>query len=122
MTYKYECPTERGYEKFKISRKDQNRIFKYRKWVWSINCEYYVKDKHIIMQQIPNVWGCIASTLLFPLGLLLEGLSNGKDTYKQMVTRVWKAKKYGAFSGDDFYKRDNDDGTFDKLMQIKKAI
>ena len=121
MTYEYECPTERGYEKFKISRKDQNRIFKYRKCVWSINYEYYVKDKHIIMQQIPNVWGCIASTLLFPLGLLLEGLANGKDTYKQMIIRVWKAKKYGAFSSDDIYKRD-DDGTFDKLMQVKKAI
>jgi hypothetical protein len=122
MTYEYECPTDRGYEKFKINRKDQNKIFKYRKWVWSINYEYYVKDNHIIMQRIPNVYGCVASTLLLPLGLLLEGLANSKETYMDMVVKAWQAKKYGSFSCDHIYKRDNDDGTFDKLMQAKKAI
>ena len=71
------------------------------------------------MQRIPNVWGCIAATLLFPLGLLSEGLANTKEVYTGMILRVWRAKKYGAFSGDDIYRRDNDDGTFDKLMQVK---
>jgi hypothetical protein len=120
MTYKYECPTVRGYVKFRISRKDQNRIFKYRKWIWSINHDYYVKDKHIIMQKIPNIYGCIASTLLFPVGVLLEGLANTKETYKDMILRTWQCKKYGAFSSDDIYQRENDDGTFDKLLVASK--
>ena len=120
MTYKYECPTERGYVKFRISRKDQNRIFKYRKWIWSINHDYYVKDNHIIMQKIPNVYGCIASTLLFPIGVLLEGLANTKKTYKDMILRTWQCKKYGAFSSDDIYQRKNNDGTFDKLLVASK--
>lgn len=118
--YKYECPTDRGYAKFRIRRKDQNRIFKYRKWIWSINHDYYVKGNHIIMQKIPNIYGCIASTLLLPAGILLEGIANTKETYHDMVTRVWQAKKYGSFSSDDIYKRDNDDGTFDKLMAARK--
>ena len=117
-SYKYECPTKHGYLKFRISRKEQDRIFKYRKWVWSINHDYYVKDTHIIMQKIPNVYGCIASTLLLPIGVLLEGLANTKETYKNMVVKVWKAKKYGSFSSDDIHKREGCDGTFDKLMSV----
>lgn len=120
MTYKYECPTSKGYTRFRISNKDQNRIFKFRKTGWSINYEFYVKDKHIIMYAIPNVLGCIASTLLLPIGILVEGLSNTKQTYKGMVTRMWKCKEYGAFSGDDIYKRDNDDGTFDDVLRCRK--
>ena len=87
-----------------------------------MNYEYYVKDNHVIMQRIPNIYGCIASTLLLPVGLLLEGLSNSKETYMDMVVKVWQAKKYGAFSGDDIYKRDNGDDTFDQLMQARKSV
>lgn len=118
--YKYECPTEKGYVRFKISRKDQNRIFKYRKWSWSVNYDYYVKDNHIIMQRIPNVFGCLASTLLLPVGVLFEGLANTKETYRDMITKTWNAKKYGAFSGDDIYRRKDDDGTFDELICVSK--
>ena len=72
------------------------------------------------MQKIPNVYGCIASTLLLPLGILLEGLANTKKVYTDMFVKVWQAKKYGSFSGDDIYKREEDDGTFDKLMSAAK--
>ena len=122
MKYEYNCPTDDGYEQFKISRKEQNRIFKYRKAVWSCNYEFYIKDKTILMYKIPNLFGCIVSTLLFPLGLLLEGLANYKETYRDMIVKVWYCKKYGNFSSDAIYKRDNDDGTFDKLIAVKKAI
>ena len=118
MSYEYKNPEDDGYTKFRISRKDQNRIFKYRKWLWSVNYDYYVKGNHIIMQRIPNVYGCIASTLLLPIGLLAEGLVNTKETYKDMVVKVWQAKKYGSFSVDDIYRRDGDDGTFDRLMEV----
>jgi hypothetical protein len=74
------------------------------------------------MYKIPNLAGCIASTLLLPLGLLLGGVANYKKTYRDMVIEVWCCKKHGNFSSDVIYKRDNDDGTFDKLMAVKKAI
>jgi hypothetical protein len=120
MKYKYECPTEKGYEKFRISRSEQNRIFKYRKWQWSLNSEFYVKGNHIILQNTTNIYGCIASTLLFPVGVLMEGFSNIKEVYLDMVIKVWQCKKYGTFSGDDIYKREVDDGTFDKLIKLKE--
>ena len=121
--YEYKNPEDEGYTKFSISNKDQNDIFKYRRSLWSVNYEFYVKGNHIKMQKIPNIYGCVASTLLLPLGLLLEGLANYKETYKDMVLRVWQCKKYGSFSGDDIYKREkNDDGTFDKLIKASGLI
>ncbi len=122
MTYEYKDPKSDGYIQFKISKKDQNRIFKYRKWQWHSNYEYYVKDKTILMHKIPNVFGCIISTILFPVGLLAEGLRNYKETYKDMVLKAWQAKKYGSFSSDAIYKRDNDDGTFDKVIVASKLF
>lgn len=120
MKYKYKDPTKDGYVKFKISKKDQNRIFEYRKWCWHSNYEYYIKDKTILMHKIPNALGCIVSTLLLPAGLIAEGLFNYKEVYKDMVLKTWQCKKYGAFSSDVIYKRDNDDGTFDKLIVAVK--
>jgi len=119
--YEYKDLVAEGYEYFTITRKQQNEIFKYRKWHWSTRYEYYVKDKTIIMQAIPNLLGCTVSTLLLPLGLVLEGLCNAKETYDNMVTRTWQAKKYGAFSSDTVYKREGDDGTFDKLIACKEG-
>jgi hypothetical protein len=122
MAYKYECPTSKGYERFRISNKDQNRIFEYRKTEWSTNYEFYVKDNHIIMYAIPNVLGCIASTLLLPIGILVNGLSNTKETYRSMVTRVWNCKECGAFSGDDIYRLNSDGGTFDDVLRCRKEM
>lgn len=119
--YEYKDLVAEGYEHFTITRKQQNEIFKYRKWHWSTKYEYYVKDKTIIMQAIPNLLGCTVSTLLLPLGIILEGLTNAKETYKSMVTRTWQAKRYGAFSSDAIYKRKGDDDTFDKLITCKEG-
>lgn len=116
MNYEYKNPEENGYIKFSISNKEQNEIFKYRKSKWSYNYEFYANDSHIIMYQIPNTLGCIACTFLFPIALILEGLSNYKEVYKDMILRTWQCKKYGAFSGDDIYKDRGD--TFDILINI----
>jgi len=119
--YVYKDLTKEGYEHFRISRKEQNDIFEYRKWEWSCTYDYYYKDKTIVIECIPNIWGCIASTLLLPLGMVLEGLSSTKDIYHNMVTRTWQAKKYGAFSSDTIYKREwDEDGIFDKLLKCKE--
>ena len=120
MGYEYINPEDKGYKKFSISKREQNKIFRYRKTAWSLNYEFYVNKNHIKMQAIPSTLGCIVSTLLFPLGVLLEGLANYKEVYNDMVLRVWQCKKYGAFSGDDIYNREGADGTYDKLLEAAK--
>ena len=120
MSYEYVCPTEKGYERFSISKKDHNKIFKNRQTKWHSNYEYYVKDNHIIMYSVPTILTCIGSTLLFPIGLLANGLFNYKEAYKEMVVEMWYCKKYGNFSGDDIYKREGADDTFDKMLECRK--
>ncbi len=119
MTYKYVCPTTEGYERFSISRKDQDKIFKYRKSIWSCNYEYYVKDRTIKMYKIPSIWACLLGTILFPVALIFDGVMNYKEAYKECILHTWQCKKYGAFSADEIYKRESDD-TFDRVLEARK--
>lgn len=119
--YKYVCPTKNGYKAFTISsskfvelipsRKDTLRFAK---------VKGYVKDKHIILHYVPTITGCLLSTLLFPLGLLIEGTANYKQTWNNMVVRMWYSEQKGSFIGDDVYQRDNGDTTFDELLEAAK--
>lgn len=118
--YKYECPTERGFKKFTISKRDQNRIFKYRKSKWSCKYEFYLLDKTIIMFKLPSKLFCILTTLLLPVSILLLGVMNYKRIYRESVIDTWRAKEQGAFSQDAIHKRDGDDGTFDELISCAK--
>jgi hypothetical protein len=123
MEYKYKDLTKCGYEKFSISNKDQNRLFKYRKASWHTRYEFYVKDSHAVMHQLPSLPACIASTLLFPLGVLLEGIANYKEVYKGMVLQSWQCKKYGSFCSDTIFKKGGEQGkTFNELMKCRKDI
>ena len=127
MVCKYKSPLEKGYKQFTISNKDQDRLFKYRKPEWSIKYEYYVRDNHIIMQAIPNVRGCLLATLVFPFALVYEGVGNYKSVYEDLIKHTWNCKKYGGFSSDDVYARNNvhkreHNGyyTFDELLRCAK--
>ena len=40
MKYIYECPTKRGYKRFKITNKQQNSLFKYRQSKFFIKYDY----------------------------------------------------------------------------------
>ena len=115
--YKYENPLDLGYERIKIKRSDQNRILKNRQCSWKYNSEFYLKDETILLHQIPSVPACLASTLLFPLMVVLDGVSNFKDVYRVAVLHPWQSKKYGAFSTDAIHKRG--DGTFDEPIKVK---
>ena len=116
MTYKYICPTENGYKAFTIKWNTFVDIVPTRKGRRFTKVKGYVKDKHIILHYIPTVTGCILCTLLFPLALLSDGISNYKKIWKDMVTDNWCAEELGKFSGDDIYNRDNGDNTFEKLL------
>lgn len=114
--YKYECPTERGFRRFKISKKDQNRIFKYRKASWSCKYEFYVLDDTVIMHKLPSKKLCVLATAMLPMAILLLGVMNYKKIYRECIVDTWRAKEVGSFSSDGIRKREDDDGTFDKLM------
>lgn len=120
MKYLYECPTKKWYKRFKITNKQQNSLFKYRQSKFFIRYEYYMNDKEILMYQIPTLFACVLSTLLFPIGLpiglLLEGVVHYKDAYKIMVADMWKCKENGAFSSDRVYKG----RTYDSLIKCAK--
>lgn len=113
--YKYECPTKRGFKKFRVSKRDQNRIFKYRKARWSHNYEFYVMDETIIMQRIPSVRLCLLATIALPLSVFLCGVVNYKKIYRESVVDTWNAKEQGAFSSNGIRKRKGDD-TFERVI------
>lgn len=120
MTYKYICPTENGYRTFTMKWSTFEEIVPTRKGLRFLKVKGYVKDKHIILNYIPTVTGCILCTALFPLALLSDGISNYKEIWEDMVTGVWYAEQLGKFSGDDVYKRDNGDDTFTRLLAAAK--
>ena len=120
MTYKYICPTENGYKAFTIKWSVFGEIVPTRKSMRFMKLKGYVKGKHIILHYVPTRTGCILSTLLFPIGVILEGLANYKSTWENMVVRMWYAEEKGSFIGDDVYERNNGDGTFKKILAAAK--
>lgn len=121
MAYKYICPTEKGYKSFTISNSKFIGIVPARKGSLRFaKVKGYVKDKHIILHYVPTVTGCILSTLLFPVGLLVEGFGNYKQTWDSMVVRMWYSEQKGSFIGDDVYQRNNGDTTFQELLEAAK--
>tara|TARA_R110000803_G_scaffold5230_5_gene17342 strand:+ start:2006 stop:2386 length:381 start_codon:yes stop_codon:yes gene_type:complete len=120
MDYEYKDLELEGYTKFSISKRDQNKIFRHRKAKVLISYEYYVKGPHIVLQAMPNVAGCIVSTILLPIGILLEGVRNYKEVYRDMVLKTWQCKKYGAFSSDDMYRGRGD--VYEKVLDAATNI
>lgn len=116
MAYKYISPTENGYRAFTIKWNTFVDIVPTRKGRRFTKVKGYVKDKHIILHYVPTFIGCVISTLLFPVGLLIDGFGNYKETWESMVVRMWFAEEKGGFTGDDIYNRDNGDYTFKRLL------
>lgn len=120
MTYKYVCPTENGYRAFTMKWSTFIEIVPTRKGRRFTKLKGYVKDKHVILHYVPTLAGCILSTVLFPIGVVLDGLTNYKSTWESMVVEVWYAEEKGNFSGDDVYERNNGDDTFKRLLAAAK--
>ncbi len=97
--YKYEDPLTQGYKQFKLTKKQHNKLFKYRQIKWRDRYEYYYNDKYILLYRFTNWKAIILITLLFPVILLLEGLLDYKETIKD-YKGMYNQKKYGAFSSD----------------------
>lgn len=114
--YVYKNPLEQGYTQFKITKKEHNELFQYRKKTWVNKFEYYYKNNHIIIHQFVNPLAIIFSVIAFPVFILIHGFGNIKELLKE-YKGLFNQKKYGSFSGDDIWSKSE---IYDKVMKIIK--
>lgn len=114
--YQYRCLTERGYTRFKITKKQHNEIFKNRKIKWTDRYEYYYNENNIIMHKFYSKKLIVLFTILFPLIVLFTGISNIKESYSDLK-RMLNQKKYGSFVSEYVHKQEAE---FEKLRSVIK--
>ena len=99
--YVYENPLDKGYTKFKLTKKQHNSLFKYRQIKWFDNYQYYYNETEIIMERFTNTFGKIITTLLFPISVVVVGFSDSKEA----LVDLYKQKEKGHFTSDIVWKR-----------------
>jgi len=97
--YIYKDPRDRGFTRFKLTKKQHNIIFKHRSRTWRNKFEYYYDDKQIIMHQFFNPLLGIVAVVFFPIIVLMTGVLNIKEAFKE-VKHGLNQKKYGSFCSD----------------------
>lgn len=104
--YIYKDPLIKGYKKFKLSKKQHNKLFQYRQLKWFDKYEYYYNDKEIILHKFYNPLFITINIIISPIGIFIAGLMNIKQ-YWQELKQMCNQKKYGQFSGDSVWKESN---------------
>jgi hypothetical protein len=94
--YKYTSPLDRGFTQFKLSRKQHNEIFKNRPLKWFGKCEYYYKEKSILIHTFTRPIAVLINTLLFPMILVFIGLGNIKEAWRELI-EMYNQKQLGSF-------------------------
>lgn len=117
--YEYKCPTELEYVEFKLSRKDNNRILKYRKKNIFSKIEAFYKEDQIQLHYSANLLGILVTVLLFPYYFLAHGFGNAKEIISE-YKELFNQKKYGSFSRDNIrkYKRTNE--VYEPFIELEK--
>jgi len=116
--YVYENPLSNGYKQFKLSKKQHNKLFKYRQIKWYHKYEYFYSKDDVILHRFFNYKAVTLSTLLFPVSILLTGIINIKECW-QDLQKMYNQKKYGAFSADQI---ESDTDRYDQIMEIIKIV
>lgn len=103
--YKFEYTKENGYREATLPSKLQGKLFKYRKSSWRKRYVYLVNEDIGVIEMCAfcPVYLKIIGTLLYPVWLLLYGISNYKEINKE-ISDVWNEKERGKFSGDTISK------------------
>jgi len=112
--YIYKNPLDKGYKQFYLTKKQHNKLFEYRQIKWHDKYEYYYNDKHILLHKFCNWKGILFTTIILPVIVLYEGVSNFKEImieYKELFNQ----KKCGSFSGDDIW---NGTDMYNKVMKV----
>jgi hypothetical protein len=98
--YVYEDPIKLGYIQFKLTKKQHNSLFKYRQIKWTDKYEYYYNEHEIIIHKFYNWKAVLLQTIFFPVEILMNGIVNAKEIYKEIL-ELYNQKESGSFSGDD---------------------
>lgn len=118
--YKYKCPTEYGFTKFKLTKRQHNSLFKYRQIKWNDKYEYYYNNQSVILHNFTSNSAVVLSTILFPVLVLFAGLSNFKKCIKELK-ELYNQKEYGAFVRDDIHFDSNKYNEIMKIISSKKG-
>lgn len=115
MSYQYRDPLKQGYKKFKLTTKQHNELFKYRKKKWYSKYEYYYNENQILLHGFTNKFAIVINTILFPLIVLVNGIGNIKEIIDDFK-RLYNEKKYGSFTSDHVWS------VTEKYNQIMEII
>lgn len=120
--YKFEYTKENGYREATLPNKLQDNLFKYRKSNWRKKYVYFVNEDIGVIEMCAfcPVYLKIIGTLLYPVWLLLYGVSNYKEINKE-ISDIWNEKERGKFSGDTISKTMNvNSNLYDEVLKNLK--
>lgn len=95
--YKYKSPTEEGYIKFKLTQKEHKDILPNRKITFFTKLDAYYKDTGVTIHYTATSLGKAIQMILFPVSVLLYGVSKLKEIVKDHRDMLFP-KKYGSFT------------------------
>ena len=120
--YEFKYTKENGYREATMPNKSQDKLFKYRKSSWRKRYVYFVNEDIGVIEMCAfcPVYLKIIGTLLYPVWLLLYGVSNYKEINKEILD-VWNEKERGKFSGDTINKTTNvNSNLYDEVLKNLK--
>jgi hypothetical protein len=112
--YQYTNPIDKGYTKFILTKKQHNEIFKNRQMKWMGKCEYYYNENQIIIHSFTNWKAILLSTILFPVFVLLHGIANINEVWKELLS-LYNQKEKGSFVSEHIWKTEN---RYEQIMNI----
>lgn len=115
MITSFDWDDKNQYERLKISRRNHNILFPHRKLGLFKKARYYLTvdgNKFVLAIGI-NFLGKIVVTILLPLTIILEGVSNTKSIFKEYKSLI----KNESQNLDDINKGGE---LFDKIMKVAK--
>lgn len=104
MSYKYNNPTERGYKKFKVSRKIHNELMPNRKRNVFNKIEAYYKHNQILFEYSTNLLGKIVTVLITPYVILMHGLGSLGELRGEF-SDIFNPKKRGSFTSGVIHQK-----------------
>lgn len=104
MAYQYIDPTLSGYRRVKLSKADHRRLLPNHPLKWHKRFEYYICDTDLLVHCFVSPPAIVLNTLLFPIALLLYGVANFKEVWRDHA-KTLRQKHYGSFTSDKVWAR-----------------
>lgn len=101
--YEYQDLLKEGYIKIKLTPHEQQEIF--RSYNKQSKYEIYENENSFIRDAYEPVWIIIINIVLYPILLLIHGLSNIKEINKD-ICNLFNQKENGQFVRDCIFKSD----------------